>query len=205
MKSENSAEIMAYASTFVSYLVGKLGEKVGYIDAFILYGSVAKGEATPQSDIDLFIDTKYPRLEKKIQSILSLFLTSRQAALFNIIGVANEISIKVGELYKWKSLYSSIQSTGIVLWMRYGEKELSSRPYTLFYWESIGKNRGAFLNKLYGVKGKRKRYAGLVETIGGRKVGKSAILVPTEKKELVIVLFKKYLVAARQVELFLRE
>ncbi len=205
MKSEKSTEVMAYASTFVSYLLGKLDTKAGYIDAIILYGSAAKGEATPQSDIDLFIDTKYPRLERKIQSILSLFLASRLAALFNIIGVANEISLKVGDLHKWRGLYHSIQSTGIVLWMRYGEKEFSSRPYTLFYWVGIGKNRGAFLNKLYGVKGRRKRYTGIVETIGGRKVGKSAILVPTEKKELVIALFKKYLVAARQIELFLRE
>ena len=53
-----NSDVQAYASTFASFLMRKLGDNIKDIDRIILYGSVAKGNAMKNSDVDIFIDTK---------------------------------------------------------------------------------------------------------------------------------------------------
>ncbi len=51
-------ELQSYASTFCTFLLRELAEKIERVNTVILYGSVAKGEATIESDVDIFIDTR---------------------------------------------------------------------------------------------------------------------------------------------------
>mgnify|MGYP000315434851 CR=1 FL=1 len=192
----------SYASTFASFLIREVREE--FSDRIILYGSVAKGEATAKSDVDIFIDTKSKKIEKEIKEIIDRFYKSRESALFKVQGVDNELSIKVGELERWESLHHSIMSDGIILWGKYEGKEvLSGSIHSLiFSWDKIEKNRGAFLNKLYGFSVKGKKYPGLLEKFEGEKVGKSSIIVPMKFREEFIVVFKKYKVKVRQKEVF---
>jgi len=198
-----NSDYKAYASSFVSYLLRKLEDKINDIDEIILYGSVAKDNAMKTSDVDIFIDTKRD-FKKEISNIVDEFYKSRAALLFKTKGIENDISIKTGELITWEELHRSIASTGITLWGRYQtiEKPIGSQHKIIFYWDKIEKNRGAFLNKLYGFNNNGKKRLGLLEKINGHKIGKSNVIVPIEHKEEIIYLLKKYGVHAKSVEVF---
>lgn len=197
--------LKSYASYFVAYLLGNL-KSVKNVERIILYGSVSRGEETKESDVDLFIEikNKNKKFEKEIKEIEERFYQSREASLFRLKGIDNEFSIKIGDLKKWKELYRSIASSGIVLYGPYEAKELPSdvKYYVIVFWDKIGKNRGAFLNKLYGFKIKDKYYEGLLKKYEGRKLGKSCIMLPVQYKEEIFKLLRKYEVRARVVEVF---
>ena len=197
--------LKAYASYFVSYLLCNL-ENIENVQRIILFGSVARDEGTKESDVDLFIEVKKKtkKIENEIKKMIEGFYKSREASLFKLKGIDNEISIKIGELKEWKDLHKSIASTGIVL---YGNYEISELPfgvknYIIVFWEEIGKNRGAFLNKLYGFKVKDKRYEGLLEKYNGNKLGKSCIILPINYKREIFKLLEKYKVQAKVMEVF---
>lgn len=197
------SDIKAYASSFASFLIEEVGDR---IDRIILYGSVAKGEATKESDVDIFIDTEKD-IEDDIRKVLKGFYNSREATLFRAKGIDNEITIKVGRLKDWKELHRSITSTGITLWGPFEAKErpIGTRHRIIFYWEKIGESRGAFLNKLYGFRSKGREYKGLLKKWEGKKVGKSSILIPAKYKEEMVELIKKYKVDAKSIEVFALE
>ncbi len=203
----DQSKILAYASTFVTYLIRTMREDIKHIDGIILYGSVAKGEASAESDVDIFVNAKNEKLSEKVENIVGGFIDSREAALYKIEGIGNEINVKVGELQKWESLHHSIMNSGIVLWQKYkAEKKPSEARHSfIFFWDRIGKNRGAFLNVLYGYTIGKKKYGGLVQKKGGMRTGKSSILVPAEYQEEFIMLFKKYKVRVRQKEVWVYE
>ena len=198
-----NSDVQAYASTFASFLMRKFGDNIKDIDRIILYGSVAKGNAMKNSDVDIFIDTKKD-LKKEVSDIIDEFYKSREALLFKTKRIENEINVKTGELKNWRELHRSIISTGVTLWGRYEalEKPIGSQHKIIFYWDKIEKNRGAFLNKIYGFKSGEKRYTGLLEKINGGKIGKSSIILPIEHKEEIIGLLKKYGVHAKSIEIF---
>jgi len=198
-----NSDVQAYASAFASFLMRKLGDNIKDIDRIILYGSVAKGNAMKNSDVDIFIDTKKD-LKKEVSDIIDEFYKSREALLFKTKRIENEINVKTGELKNWRELHRSITSTGVTLWGRYEalEKPIGSQHKIIFYWNKIERNRGAFLNKLYGFKSGEKRYTGLLEKSNGEKIGKSSIMLPIEHKEEIIGLLKKYGVHAKTIEIF---
>jgi len=198
--------LKAYTSYFVSYLINNMKD-ISNIDKIILFGSVAKQEATKESDIDVFIELKKEnkKIEKEIEKILKEFYTSREGLMFKSKGINNKINLIVGKLEKWKNLKNSIESTGILLYGRYIPHKISKKDikkYFIIYWDKIEKNRGAFLNKIYGFQIKNKKYKGLIEQFNGKKLGKSNIMIPVEYKEEIIKLIKKYKVHAKIIEVW---
>ena len=200
--------LISYAGYFVAYLLDKLEQtgKIENIERIVLYGSVAKGEAGKESDIDIFIEVKKKNIkfEKEVQRIEQNFYQSREAALFKTKGIDNRFSIKIGILKEWKELYRSIASTGIVLYGKYEAKELPTgvKHFVIVFWDKIGKNRGAFLNKLYGFKIRGRRYEGLLEKFEGRKLGKSCVMLPVQHKGELFRLIKKHKAQAHVLEVF---
>lgn len=194
-----------YASYFASYLLNNL-KNIRNIKRIVLYGSVAKDEATKKSDIDIFIETnkKSKNLEKEIKNLENKFYNSREASLFKLRNTQNKFSIKTGDLRKWKDLHKSIASTGIILYSPYETKETPSglNHKIIFFWEKTEKNRGAFLNKIYGFKIKNKYYKGLLEKCNGKKTGKSSIMVPIAYKNDFLRLIKQHKVHAKAIEVF---
>ncbi len=194
-----------YASYFVSYLLNNLKDTEN-VKRIILFGSVARDEQTKDSDIDVFIEIKKKtkKLENEIKKIVEKFYQSREASLFKLKGINNEFSIKIGELEDWKDLYNSIASTGIVL---YGPYEIDKLPsgvkhYIIVFWDEIGRNRGAFLNKVYGFKARGKYYEGLLKKYDGDRLGKSCIILPVQYKGEIFRLLEKYKVKAKMIEVF---
>ena len=195
--------IKAYASYFISYLLTNLKEKKE-LKQIILFGSAAKDEATKQSDIDIFIELKREnkQIKKEIQEILDDFYKSREALLFSSKGINNKIGIITGKLENYPDLKKSIESTGIVLYGNYIPSDISGKKYILFSWDKINKNRGAFLNKIYGFKANNKKYPGLIEELRGKKIGKSSIIIPIESGKEIFELLKKYKVNAKILEIY---
>lgn len=196
--------IKSYASYFVSYLLFNL-KNSGDISKIILFGSVAKGEANKKSDVDIFIEVKRKtkKFERKIEKTTNDFYKSREALIFKSKKVDNKINVIVGKLDEWKELKKSIESTGIVLYGGYvSSGKVKGKKYSVFFWDKIGKNRGAFLNKVYGFISKKKKHKGLIEILEGRKLGKSSIMIPVEHREEIIKLLKHYKVNSKIIEVY---
>ena len=194
--------IKAYASYFVSYLLANL-KNTQDIHSIILFGSVAKDEATKESDVDMFIEVENKKIEKEIEKKLEDFYKSREALFFKTRDIDNKINLIMGKLDKWKELKSSIESTGLVLYGNYISSNISGKKYSIIYWNKIGKNRGAFLNRVYGFSIKKKRYRGLIEKFNGSKIGKSSIIIPVEYREEIIKLLKEYRVNAKILDVYM--
>ncbi len=195
--------LKAYAVRFTSFLIEKLGKDTSEIDNIILYGSVARGTADKESDIDIFIDTSH-NIKERINEILEEFYDSREYTLFRSKGVNNEIELKIGELTEWKDLHRSISSSGKVLWGRYKttEEPIGTEHKIIFSWDKIGRSRSSFLNRLYGYESKDKKIIGLLEKWGGKKIGKSSIMIPIQHKEDMLGLVEEYNVNAKNIEVY---
>lgn len=186
--------LIAYSSSFASFLLdSEIGDKVNKI---ILFGSVARGDFTPESDIDLFIDTD-KEIEKSAEKVLKLFRMSKIHEMWRLKGVKNEISIKVGKLEKWR-LRRDVISTGIMLYGKYSEVPEKARYYLLVRMD-LRKLKVAqqmrIWRRLYGYKQKigQKVYSrpGLVEELGGKKLGKGVIILPMERSREIIGFLNK--------------
>ena len=179
MKSKQN-KIIAYALDFVSYLV----ENGAKIDRAILFGSVVTGEFDKESDADIFIETT--EKEDKIQDLLKEFEKTKKEN-WELKGIENVISLKIGNLSKWPALKRSIQSNGLLLYGQYNEIPDKINVYTLFVldFENLGRlNKVSIWRKLYGysqkVKNKKYVFKGLVSELRGIKLKRGVISIPTE-------------------------
>ena len=199
-----------YAISGVCHILEKLPEKVSEkINNVILFGSVAQNTANAKSDVDLFFDvdlnkTQRKNLEKLLHKNADDFYLSNKALNYKLEGVDNKINIIVGKLDEW-DLKRSIISTGIVLLGRYESSVEKSRMRQNFIisWETPRKNRGAFLNKLYGYSMGKKHYHGMSDKYGCTKVGKSALIVPSEHRLKFTSHMEKYGTGYKIIEIFL--
>ncbi len=195
--------LISYANYFISYVLDNVDD-INNIKKIILFGSTARGEAEKESDIDIFIDiNKSTKIfERKLDKLTEDFYKSRNALIFKNKGIDNKINLIVGKLEKWTDLKKSIESTGIVLYGRYLPSGVEGKKFVIIYWDKIERNRGAFLNKLYGFKVKDKRYNGLIEKYEGKKLGKSCAMIPLQYREKIGDLLKKYKVHAKIIEVY---
>lgn len=192
-------ELKRYAFTFASFLINNIGEaELEKINSIILFGSVAQNRASETSDVDIFFETalsksKTNRLRTILLGIKEDFLLSSEALKFKSKKIYNEISFVVGNLNDWPEMKKSVSSAGLIIYGKYRTSFMSKglKHQLVFFWDSIGKNRGAFLNKLYGYRIKKKRYSGFLNKKGA-KIGKSAALIPAEYKDEFIEILKKY-------------
>lgn len=191
MEKEN---LIAYAANFVSFLLDEpLSKK---IDRIILFGSVARGDFDEESDIDIFIDTKED-IEKDIDKIVKLFNNSGTKKKWELKGLKNEISVKSGELKKWK-LYRDILTDSIILYGKFSEMPENIQYAVLlqFSFKNFKKSQKVMIwRKLYGYTQKvgKKEYKseGIVEKLGGRRIDTGVILPIKNKKELLDFLNKE--------------
>ena len=197
--------IKKYALIAVAHVLNNLDEEVfSSINQVIIFGSVARGTAEKESDVDLFFDTN-KKNRNVIRKKFEEFYTSREGLIFKTKGVSNQFQIIAGRLEEWKELHKSIESEGIVAYGQY----ISSAPeglnhYFIISWENLDiKNRGAFLNKIYGYKIGNKKYKGLIKKWGAKKIGKSAILLPIKYKQNFLEILSKYKIDYRIIDAYL--
>ncbi len=86
-------KLIAYAQDFASFLLETLDKESNKINQIILFGSVARGEDTKKSDVDLFIDANENKLEEKINQIKEEFYGSVKVRKYwNLLGIKNKIN-----------------------------------------------------------------------------------------------------------------
>ncbi len=186
MKQET---LLGYALSFSSFL---LDSTVGsHIEKIILFGSVARGDFTNESDIDIFIEAD-EEFEKEIEKIHALFQSSQMYKLWKTKGISHEFSLKVGHLSQWK-LKREVLSSGIILYGKSVEKPENIPYYLLIQLHDQNKKPAEqmrFWRKLYGYTQKigTKLYSskGLIEHVGGKKLGKAVFLIPMAKRKIVL-------------------
>lgn len=185
-------ELIAYAADFVSLLLEEVGEDV---DCVLLFGSVARGDFDKESDVDVFVDTR-KGVEARVRRTLAVFERSEARRKWAAKGVANDISVSVGELAKW-DLRRDVLSDGIVLYGKHQELPGGVKYYALVQprfarFAKPGKVR--LWRRLYGYRQKvgAKRYEspGLVAELGGSRV-ENGIIVPMGGKRKLLDFFRK--------------
>jgi len=128
----------AYASYFVSYLLSNFKD-IENIKKIILFGSVARNEASKDSDIDLFVEIKKEskKFSEELQKTIEDFYKSREALIFKTKGIDNKINIITGNIDNWKDLKKSIESTGILLYGKYLPSKVEGLKYSIIAWDNI--------------------------------------------------------------------
>lgn len=167
----------------LSYLVSSLS-KVEGVDAVVVFGSVARGEAGKKSDIDLLVivDKRDAELEGRIRDE-----TGKHERVIPVISTHEEL---VKEPY---FLYDVLRD-GIVLFkspkavtrLPFAMPERAMAIYSLDTSHLSQGGRVKLNQALYGARYRRKlkggvktyRYKGLVESLGGRMLGRGVIAIP---------------------------
>ncbi len=183
-------DLIAFASSFVSFALERLEHDVNEI---ILFGSVARGDFSKDSDVDLFFDaaSENQKLDRDIKAIIAKFYISKICQIWRNKGIANIINVKAGILDKWK-LKRSIISDGIVLYGRY-KSGIKSQPFILFNFEPIKDitKRNNIIRALYGRQEKKQQTHGLVNKYKGKRLSPTVFIVPVQASQEIIVLLNK--------------
>lgn len=188
-------KLISYAQDFVSFLLFNIKEELlKEIDGIILFGSVSRGEAGKDSDIDLFIKTNSEEksLEKSVDKIMDKFFESpKYTKYWKLLGINNSISCKFGNPSDWTDIYPSLVRDGIFLYGKYRSCDLPESHFILFSWENVKpeSKRVTLSRKLYGYRKSNKKYSGLLSNYNGIKISKGSIMIPLEYRLIFENLF----------------
>jgi|SRR3989344_1503584 len=182
-------QLIGCAAALVSFIIPKID-----VDEIILFGSVARGEATESSDIDLFFNAKDKFNEKKnlIEEEIKKFYKSQIYEQYNLRGIKNKFSFEIGNLNSWK-LKRSIISEGIVLYGKYKELPSNLKGNVLFNLAPIKDvtKRNRIMRALYGRKEKNYISKGIIKELNGKEISSSVFIIPLDKSEKVRTILEK--------------
>ena len=190
--SQYNKELVAYALAFISFILPKIEN----IKEIILFGSVARGEADKDSDIDLFFDLESEKDEEKIKRLIELslkkFYSSKIAETSLVKGLNNPIKANIGNLSKWK-LKRSIISDGISLYAKYKEIPKNLRRYAIFTISPVKDiaKRNKIIRKLFGRKEKNYNAKGIIEELKGKRLSTTGFIIPLEHSKEILELLSK--------------
>ncbi len=187
-------KLVGYAQDFVSFLMS--GDYLrGYtVRNIILYGSVARGDFTRESDIDIFIDCIDPdrKLEKNVKRSVEEFFSGIWFGKWKRLGIKNRISCLAGKIEDGKDLHRSIISDGLVLYGKYSP-EMKGRHMSLFVISKMRpeKMRVFMTRKLFGYTKNGKFYSGLVDRYGGEKLSSGCFIMPVQFSRDITALLRE--------------
>ncbi len=198
-------ELISYAFDFVSFFIQNF-KNIESIKSIILFGSVARGEATKKSDVDIFIDVTKDKkkIEKQTKKIVDKFFNSAKIKdYWNLLDINNNINVIVDKLDKWK-LKDSMLGSSIILYQKFVPKLENGKNKVILSWGKVEQNsQRVMLNKkLSGYKHNKKHYKGLIEEFGGEKIGANVIIINTEQLDLFLKVFRKFGVAVKIQRVF---
>ncbi|MBU3912772.1 MAG: nucleotidyltransferase domain-containing protein [Nanoarchaeota archaeon] len=198
-------ELVSYAADFASFLIQNT-KNMEKIKSIILFGSVARGEAGKESDVDIFVDVlnDEKEIEKEVKQIGKKFFSSvKFKSYWKLLNVKNEINVIVGKLENWK-LKDSMLGSSIVLYQKYSPILENGKNEVILTWSNIKPNsKRVMLNKkIIGYNHYKRYYKGLLEIYGGRKLGANVILIPTEQLNLFLKEFHKFKIPVKIQRVF---
>lgn len=188
-----------YIYDFLSLFLEE-SEIAGKIKRIVLFGSVARGEADEESDIDIFIDVWSKNSVADVKQYMAeaekrFYVISEKK--WSLLGIKLPIKCIVGMLddEQWKSLRSEIISGGYTLLGKFEEKGWGWTHYVLINYSLSALKQAKkmkLLRKLFGYsveKGKKKYVqTGIIEEVGGAKLSSNVLLIPVEKSRDIVKL-----------------
>ena len=161
----------------IEHVANKIEEIEGTI-GIVLFGSFSRGDYDEGSDIDLLVVFKNKKdLEKGLSEIYKT--TAKTNLFFQVIGLT------LDEL-KNSPLLNTVLREGKTHYAKQEVKKLltpTHRPYALVTYTTANlnaKERVIFTQKLEGRRKGKYRYEGLINKIGGYKVGRGVAMIPLE-------------------------
>ena len=184
--------------------IAKELSKIEDVKAIILYGSLARGEFTSRSDVDLFILTTDYNTQKEIHD--------KVIELESEIGRNIQPTIRtLAELQKTDTgLLQNIFQEGKILYLREPSDIpsailLQQKPYLIYSFQISSlpqKEKARFNRQLYEQTRKEYKYKGLLQEIGGQKLSAGCVMMPYEQKEKIEKFFKKFKVKFEQLKVW---
>lgn len=198
-----SNKVLAYAIDFVSFSIQNLiVEDIENINCIVLFGSVARGDHSPDSDVDLFIEYSgdsnsfYERVRKITEKF---YASSKVKKYWRLLGIDHDFSFKIGTLDDYDGLVPAFNTDGILLYGKFKPQVSNGKYCTLFTWENIpyaGK-RTVIHRKIFGYQTKNKKYPGLIDEFNGKRIGKGSVIFPTEHHHHILDFFREQKVVVK--------
>lgn len=162
------------------------------LKAIIVYGSFARGDYGPKSDIDLLIITTKGKTASEIQDKIIALDIKRN--IQPAIRTLNELK------QTDTGLLQNIFQEGKIIYLKEpldieAKLLLKQKPYILYTFNLTNlkqKAKAKFNRELYQRKSKKYSYQGILHKIGGKKLSRGCILVAYEKKKVIEKFFKQY-------------
>jgi len=169
----------------------------------VLFGSVARGDYDEGSDVDLLVLFEDEDLMRRNEWEVTCRIPSEVFA--QSICVCPSTLDSVNPVF-----LRSVLDDGLILYMRYPFvlrfQSASFVPYLIvsFSLEGLSQREKQRVDyKLFGrVVGKRK-YVGVVEKFGGKRVGRGCFLIPKGSSEVVLSLLEEYNLRFELMEAYL--
>jgi len=184
--------------------IAKELSKIEDVKAIILYGSLARGEFTSRSDVDLFILTTKDKTQKEIHDKI--------IELESEIGRNIQPTIRtITELQKTDTgLLQNIFQEGKILYLREPSDIpsailLQQKPYLIYSFQISSlpqKEKARFNRQLYEQTRKGYKYKGLLQEISGQKLSAGCVMIPYEQKGKIEKFFKKFKVEFEQLKVW---
>ena len=184
--------------------IAKELSRIEDVKAVILYGSLARGEFTSRSDIDLFILTTDGKTQKEVED--------KVIELESEIGKNIQPTIRtIAELQKTDTgLLQNIFQEGKALYLKEPSDIpsailLQQKPFLIYSFQISSlpqKDKARFNRQLYEQTKKDYKYKGLLWEIGGQKLSAGCVMIPYEQKERIEKFFKKFKVKFEQLKVW---
>jgi len=153
------------------------------VTGVVLFGSFSRGDYDEGSDVDLLVVfTDRDTLDKGLKEVYKA--TSESDLLFQVVGLT------IDEL-KGSPLLESAMREGKIYYANGNVKKMltpTHKPYALITYSTANldpKERVVFTQKLEGRGRGKYRYEGLIRELGGYKVGRGVMMIPTESLKTI--------------------
>jgi len=171
----------------IECIINNIKEIKGIV-GIVLFGSFSRGDYDEGSDIDILVIFKDKEDLKRNSS--EIYRKTAKSDLF-----FQAICLTIEELKKSPLLETILREGKIYYIKKEAEKLLTPtrKPYALVTYTTANlntKERVIFTQKLEGRRGGKYRYEGLIQKLGGYKVGRGVVMVPLENLKPLIEQFE---------------
>jgi len=178
--------------------------KIEGIKIIFLYGSMARGEYTSRSDIDLLILTSDDKKQEEIQNSVIELESKIGCTIQPIIRTVNKLHDTDS------GLLQNIFNEGKILYLREPEDIpsallLKQKPHIIYSFKLNNlpqKNKVRFNRELYKQVRKNYKYPGLLNKLEGRKISSGCIIVPQKNKEKIEIFLNKFSIKFKQLKVW---
>ena len=206
MRKLNRETLIAYTYAWLSFLFREPYVK-GKIRSIHLFGSVARNEFDEESDIDVFVNVTQKEAVRPVEIAcrrsLKKFYNSKEFKKFELRGIRNEVSPKIGMISKWPELKKSIERESLLLYAvsMFGKLEKGFILILESMREPAKRNR--VMRYLFGRRERKFKRIGKVEELGGRKLTARSFLIPAKNFNQIAKFLNKEKVKFTLVEVWI--